>query len=195
MLRVFASLLFSILCCIFSALSNAAVPSQTRASIDRIIGVQGVYVGDDGVYKVVLPREAATIVQDYQKLSPTLALNSWAAFTSAVHHEAILTGQFLLLDDEVNAVLTVALDAGLEVTGLAASSVFDGPSLHTLDVTGVGTFQSLASAYRKGLDEIRRVRRTNNRPRLSAPSVPEASSIDADPLNAVLSMKGVVKEG
>ena len=42
------------------------------------------------------------------------------SFTSAIHHEAILTGQFLLLEDEVNPVITVVLDAGLDVTGLAA---------------------------------------------------------------------------
>jgi len=59
------------------------------------------------------------IVNDDQTLSPNLGLNSWVSFTSAVHQEAILTGQFLLLKDEANAVLTVALDAALEVTGLA----------------------------------------------------------------------------
>jgi hypothetical protein len=177
--------------------SMSEVPEQTRASIDRSIGGQGAYVAGDGVYKVVLPRYESTIVLDYQTLSPNLELNSWAAFTSAIHHEAILTGQFLLLEDEVNAVLTVVLDAGLEVTGLAASSVFDGPRLQTLDVTGMGTFEDLASAFRKALDEIRRVRRTTNRPssRFTAPAVPDTSAIDAGPINAVLSMRGVVIGG
>jgi len=117
------------------------------------------------------------------------------AFASAIHHEAILTGQFLLLDDEVNPVLTVALEAGLEVTGLASSSVFEGPRLQVLDVTGVGTFQNLAGAFRKGLDEVRRVRRTTTRPKSVLPAVPTASAIDAGPLDAVLSMKGVVTGG
>ncbi len=174
-----------------------AVPQQARASIDRITGGKGAYVADDGVYKVVFPREEATIVTDDQTLSPSLGLNSWVALTSAVHREAILTGQFLLLDDEINAVLTVALDAGLEVTGLAASSVFEGPRLQTLDVTGIGRFESLAAAFRKGLDEIRRVRRSTNRPstKFVLPAVPTASAIDARPLDAVLSMRGVVIGG
>src|SRR5258708_15919356 len=135
--------------------SMAEVPEQARAAIDRITGGKGTYIADEGVYKVVLPREAATIVLDYQTLSPNVGLNSWVAFASAVHHETLLTGQFLLMEDEVDPVLTTALDAGLEVTGLADSSLIQGPRLKALDVTGVGTYQNLASAFRRTLDEIR----------------------------------------
>src|SRR5438445_10266342 len=58
-------------------------------------------------------------------------------------------------------------------------------------------FQVLASAFLKGLDEIRRVRRTAN-PRLTkfaVPAVPLKSAIDAGPLDAILSMRGVVIGG
>ena len=195
MLGIIASLSFGTLAIVFSTAARAEVPQQVRASIDRIIGGKGSYIGDDGVYKVILPREEATIVTNDQTLSPNLSLNSWVALTSAVHHEAILTGQFLLLDDEANAVLTVVLDAGLEVTGLASSSVFDGPRLRILDVTGVGAFQDLAGAFRRGLDEIRRVRRATQRPTSTLPAVPTTSAIEAAPLDAVLSMKGLVVGG
>ena len=115
---------------------------------------KGAYAADDEVYKVTLPREEATIVYDYQTLSPNIGLNSWAAFKSAVHNEAILTGQILLLEDEVDAVVQKALKSGLEVTGLAPSSIFGGPRLQTLDIAGVGTFQTLASAFRECLNQI-----------------------------------------
>lgn len=197
MLRLHASSLFAVAAASFSIGAMAAVPPQARVSIDRITGGKGAYVDDDGAYKVVFPREAAAIVTDDRTLSPSLGLNSWVAFTSAIHHEAILRGQYLLLEDEVNAVLTVALDAGLEVTGLAASSVFDGPGLKTLDVTAVGTFENLATAFRKGLNEILRVRRTSNRRSTGVvlPEVPAASGIDPRPLDGVLSMRGVTIEG
>jgi hypothetical protein len=181
----------------FSVTSMAAVSEQTRASIDRVIGHKGSYIPEEGVYKILLPREEATIVQDYQKLSPNLGLNSWAAFASGVHHEAVLTGQFLLLEDEVNPVLDVVLDAGLDVTGLAASCSFDGPHLQTIDVTGVGSFPTLASAFRKGLDATQRVRRTTAvlSKHASRPTIPIESAINAGPLDAVLSMKGTVTAG
>lgn len=113
----------------FSVTSMAAVSEQIRASIDRVIGHKGTYIPEEGVYRITLPREEAAIVQDYQRLSPNLGLNSWAAFASGVHHEAVLTGRFLLLEDEISPVLDIVLDAGLDVTGLAASCSFDGPHL------------------------------------------------------------------
>ena len=175
----------------------AEVPQLARASIDRITGGKGTYAADDGAYRIVFPREAAATVQDSQALSPNLGLNSWVAFSSAVHQEAILTGQFLVIADEVNSVLGAVLEAGLEVTGLAALPLFDGPLLYTLDVIGRGTFQGLAGAFRKGLDEIRRVRRSyaSARAKWARPAVPNESAIVGGPLDAVLSMRGTVVGG
>jgi hypothetical protein len=194
MLEMCAPLITTVL---FSATAMAAVSEQTRTTIDRVIGHKGSYVPEEDVYKIVLPREEATIVQDYQKLSPNLGLNSWVAFTPAVHHEAILTGQFLLLDDEVNPVLDAVLGAGLAVTGLAASCFFDGPHLHTIDVTGLGSFPHLAFAFRKGLETTQRVRRSAaaSPKQFATPTIPVQSAIDPGPLDAVLSMKGTVTAG
>src|SRR5258708_5379434 len=120
----FAALLLAIL---GASPSVAEVPEHVRAAIDRIIDSKGTYIADEGVYKVIFPREAATIVQDYQTLPFNLGLNSWVAFMPAIHYEALLTGQLLLLEDEVDPVLTTTLNAGLQVTGLADLSLFEGP--------------------------------------------------------------------
>ena len=182
---------------LFASVATAEVSEHARTSIDSIIGHKGAYIPEEGVYKIILPREETTIVQDFRRLSPNLGFNSWAAFTSGVHHEAVLTGQFLLLDDEVNPVLDVVLHAGLDVTGLAASCSFDGPQLHTIDVTGLGSFPTLAAAFRKGLDAIQNVRKTTalSSKRAPRPTIPVESAINPGPLDAVLSMKGTVKAG
>jgi hypothetical protein len=189
---IVAVLLLAVVC-VASAMAD--VPERARADIDRIIDGKGTYAADEGVYKVVLPREAATIVQDSQTLSPNVGLNSWAAFISGVHHEAVLTGQLLLLEDEVDTVLPAALDAGLQVTGLADSSLFAGPRLEVLDVAGVGTYQGLASSFRKALDPIRRRRALAPRPIEKLPELSLDSSINPEPLNAILSMRGSVSQG
>jgi len=188
-----------LLATIAASSSLAQIPEQARAAIDRVIGGRkGTYIADEGVYKFVLPREAAMTVQDYQALSPNIGLNSWVAFMPAIHHEALLTGQLLLLEDEVDSVLTTVLNAGLEVTSLADSSLsFNGPRLKALDVMGVGTYQSLASAFRKTLDETRRIRAGLNGKvtKLALPELQLDSSVDPDPLNDILSMRGQVSQG
>jgi len=186
-----------LLAIVFVSSAMAEVPEQIRSGIDRIIGGKGTYNADEGVYKLVLPRTEATVVLDYQKLSPNIGLNSWVAFTSAVHREALLTGQFLLLEDEADAVLTTALNAGLQVTGLADSSLFGRTRVKILDVAGIGTYQDLASAFRKGLDEIRRIRTNASRTsaKIETPDVPFENSIDPGPLNTILSMRGGISDG
>src|SRR5947208_3112372 len=86
MLELCTPLLTAVL---FSATAMAAVSEQTRTSIDRTLGHNGTDILEEGVYKILLPRAEATVVQDYQTLSPNLGLNSWATFSSGVHHEAI----------------------------------------------------------------------------------------------------------
>jgi len=182
---------------LLASVAAAEVSEQARSSIDRVIGHKGTYIPEEDVYKITLPKEAATIVQDYQTLSPNLGLNSWVAFSSGVHHEAVLTGQFLLLDEEVNPVLDVVLDAGLDVTGLGDSCSFDGPHIQTMDITGLGTFPTLASAFRKGLDAMQHVQQATavSPKRASKRSTPIESAIDPGPLDAILSMKGTVMAG
>jgi Domain of Unknown Function (DUF1259) len=118
--RPVAGLLFAIV--VVSPLM-ARVPEQARASIDRLIGGKGAYIADEGVYKVDFPREHTIVLVNRGRLSPRLGLNSWAAFAADMHHEAMLKGQFALLEDEVNPVLTTALDSGLEGTATGFSGL------------------------------------------------------------------------
>jgi len=175
----------------------ASVPEQVRTGVDAVIKAHGAYVIDEGVYRFVFPREAATIVRDWQSLSPALGLNSWVAFSSAVHDEAVLSAQFLLLPDEVNAVLSAALKEGLEVTGLAQSTGFFDRRLFTLDLNGLGKFLSLARSVRTILDQIDACRRlsASGHAEVNGPTFPDVNSIDAQPINEILSMRGSVAAG
>jgi hypothetical protein len=170
--------------------SHAQVPKTDRDEIDQVVGVKGTYVAEEGVYKIVFPKEAATLVLDYQTLPSTLGLNTWAAFSPARHHGALLTGQFLLLADEVDSVISSAVNANLEVTGLADTTIFDGPVLKTLDVSGVGSYQQLAFALRRVLDETQRIARERALRNVTQrrPSVSLDSSITPGPIDKILSM-------
>jgi hypothetical protein len=195
MSRIRVSRQITILIIVFSAALMAEVPQDVRTSVDRITGGHGTYVPDDQAYKVVLPRYEATIVNDWQRLSPNLGLNSWLALKAATHDQAILTGQLLLLEDEVDLVISTALEAGLNVTGLAASPIFGGPHLYTMDVNATGTFQNLAAAFRKCLDEAQQVRKDRGNVGATEPDAPLDSSIDSAPLDAVLPVKGAMIDG
>jgi hypothetical protein len=129
-------------------------------------------------------------------MSPNLSFNSWVGFASGAH-EAIVAGEFLLLEDEVNPVLSTLLGNRIQVTGLAQSSTFDGPRWFTLNFNGVGDFRQLASDVRRGMDAITEARRTGTLGSRRKPSValPQKNTIDGAPLDAILAMRGTVSGG
>jgi len=193
----YSSLVLTLFALCLPSPSQAQVPETDRHEIDELTSVKGTYIAEEGVYKLVLPNEAATVVLDYQTLPPTLGLNTWAAFSPARHHTALLTGEVLLLDDEVDSVMCSAIKANLEVTGLADTTFFDGPAVKTLDVSGVGSYQHLATALRRALDEIQRItrERTLHNATRRRPSVSLDSSISPGPIDEILSMHGKVFNG
>src|SRR5438128_12235249 len=85
--------------------SIAAMPSlseQTRATLERTLRAKGVYIGEESAYKVVFPRGDVTVQVGRQQLSPAQAPASWATFSPSVHHEAMMNGEIVLLEHEVN---------------------------------------------------------------------------------------------
>jgi hypothetical protein len=64
-----------------------------------------------------------------------------------------------------------------------------------LDVEGIGSFQSLAAAFRKALDEIRRLRVNKVNTASVGPSPAVVNAIDPEPLNSILSMRGTLVDG
>ena len=113
-----------------------------------------------------------------------------------MHQEGAVNGEVIVLEDEVNRVMSAALSAGLEVTGLGATLLFEQPRLFAMNVWGEGTFQNLAGALRKTLDEVGRTRAAgSSSSSQGAVSPAVANNIDPAPLNGVLSMRGVVADG
>jgi hypothetical protein len=179
--------------------STAAMPpisQQVRAALDRLLGAKGVYVDEESAYKFAFPRTDISVQVGRQRLSPAQAPRSWATFSPSMHQESMVNGEIIVLEDEVNRVMSAALGAGLEVTGLGATLLFEQPRLLAMNVWGEGTFQSLGGALKKTLDEASRTRADrSSSPPEGAVLPPVANAIDPAPLNGVLSMRGVVTDG
>jgi len=71
----------------------------------------------EGVFKVSVPRADLKVTTAGVKMTPPLGLTSWAAFKSMGDHTVVM-GDTVMTEDQVNAVMSAALDNGLEVTAL-----------------------------------------------------------------------------
>jgi hypothetical protein len=166
------------------------------AKIDEITGLKGKLNEKEGVYRVTFPRNDIKVVVDGWTMPPFMGLGTWAAFTGA-NDRAMVMGDTVLFEDEVNPAISAALDNGLSVTALHNHFLFDHPKVYFMHIEGEGTVERLATAVRKLYDKIKEIRAANPQPKDSfgAKSLPEKSTISAEPLNAIFGMSGEVNNG
>jgi Domain of Unknown Function (DUF1259) len=167
------------------------------ARIDELTGLKGKMNEKEGVYKVTFPRNDVKVVVDGWTMPPFMGLGTWAAFTKGVHTEAMVMGDTVLFEDEVNAAMSAALDNGLNVTALHNHFFFDQPKVYFMHIEGEGGVDQLAGAVRKVYDKIKEVRAASPEPKESfgANALPDKNSISADPLNQIFAMKGEANNG
>ncbi|MCX6607713.1 MAG: DUF1259 domain-containing protein [Acidobacteria bacterium] len=175
----------------------AEIGTTARGRIDELTGAKGTYAADEDVYRVTFPRTDVKVTVEGRPMHPFLGLTSWAAFTPDAHGGLMVMGDLVLFEDEVNAVMSAALENGLEVTALHNHFFFESPRVMFMHIGGMGTAEKLAAAVRGALDAVKGVRGKNAQPGLQfgGAAVPEASSITAATIDAILGVKGQANAG
>jgi hypothetical protein len=195
----------SLLSCLLAA--TAAPPSATAlpvppkavdaAQVAALTGAKPEVSG--AVVKVSFPRtDVAVSVDGWANLPPFMGLTSWAAFSPGEKPgvEAMVMGDLVLFEDEVNPVMSAALDGGLEVTALHNHFFYDAPRVLFMHIGGEGSVAKLAGALRAALDAERAVRLKAPQPRsgFGARPLPK-NAIDGAKLDALFGVKGTAKDG
>jgi Domain of Unknown Function (DUF1259) len=186
-------LLGLVLCCANIDIASAALDT---AKIDQITGLKGKLNAKEGVYKVSFPRSDVRVVVDGWAMPPFMGLGTWAGFTGA-NERALMMGDTVLFEDEVNPVMSVAFDQGLSVTALHNHFFFDQPKVYFMHIEGQDSVDKLAMAVRKVYDKIKEIRAANPNPTntFAQKSLGEKSSITAAPLNEIFGLQGEAKDG
>lgn len=174
-------------------LASAGVPATARsaqldtARIEEASGLKGTFNAEENVFKIAKPRSDLKIAVDNWTMPPFMGLGSWAAFTPGYDGQVMMMGDTVLFEDEVNPVMSAALDAGLEVTALHNHFFFDEPKVYYMHIGGMGEAGTLAAGVKKVFDTIAAIRAATPVPGKSFPaSIGAANSISASPLEAIL---------
>src|SRR5437762_11500228 len=127
------------------------------ARIDELTGLKGKLNEKEGAYKVTWPRDDVKVVVDGWTMPPFMGLGTWAAFIET-KSGAMVMGDTVLFEDEVNPAMSAALDNGLSVTALHNHLFFDHPKVYFMHLEGQGTADELATVLRKVYDKIKDIR-------------------------------------
>ncbi len=189
---------FAMLLASLSIASNAAQSKKLdTARIDTLTGLTGKLNEQENVYKVSAPRTDVKISVDQWEMPPFMGLTSWASFMPGMKGEAMIMGDLVLMQDEVNPVMSAALDNGLEVTALHNHFFYDEPKAYFMHIGGEGDTATLAKGIRAALDTVKKIRAARPQPAQSFTSTAPSSksSLSVQALQDVLGAKGESKDG
>lgn len=180
---------------IFSPGAHAAGPALDTALIESITGLKGTYNEAEKVFKVSKPRDDVKLTVDRWAFPPFMGITSYAAFTPMAKG-AMVMGDTVLFEDEVNPAMSAALDAGLEVTALHNHFFFDQPKVYFMHIGGMGETRQLASGVKAVYDRVAQVRAAQAAPAAAfAGDIPTPSTISAGPIEEVFGAKSQGRDG
>jgi hypothetical protein len=163
------------------------------AKIEELTGAKGTLDNNENVFKVSVPRKDLAITTAGVKMTPPLGLTSWAAFTRIGRH-AMVMGDMVLLEEQVNPVMSVALDNGLEVTALHNHFFWDTPKVMFMHIGGMGSEEALATAVGKVFARI--AEPSGGKANVPTAQIdPAKSTLDPKKIDAIIGYKGELSAG
>lgn len=167
------------------------------ARIEEVTGLKGTLIEAEGVFKVTSPRADTKVSVDGWTMPPFMGLTSWASFQAGQAGKAMVMGDLVLFQDEVNPVLSELLDSGLEVTALHNHFFFDDPKVYFMHIGGEAPTDQLAKGVRRALDKVKAIRTKSPAPAsgFGALPMPEANAITGKAVEDALGTTGQAKDG
>ncbi|MCE5268426.1 MAG: DUF1259 domain-containing protein [Planctomycetaceae bacterium] len=194
-----AAMGFRIMIAVLS-LCSTCLPGVGRAAqldaqrIGQIVGVKATATAH-GVVRVGWARDDVSVKVDGFAMHPFMGLGTWAAFQPA-GDVAMVMGDTVLFEDEVNPAIDAALAAGIEITALHNHFFFDEPRVYFMHIGGHGPPEVLALAVRKVWDAAKEVRRRQHVPaKAFSGGIPRPGKLNTQALVKIVGAKGVADGG
>jgi Domain of Unknown Function (DUF1259) len=138
-----------------------------------------------GVLKVNIPRnDLKMTIQGFSTPTP-FGFGGWIALTKATDGSDVMMGDLVLLQEEVNPVLSALLDNGIDVTALHNHFFWDDPHVYYMHVHGMGKAADLARRVKPGLDLIGHVK-----PEAVSPASTTGTALDTAKLAKIAGHEG-----
>jgi Domain of Unknown Function (DUF1259) len=150
--------------------------------VDDAFGRKPAVSGD--VHRYGFPRTDLTVTLDGVTIKPALALGGWVALKPA-HGGAMVMGDLVLLETEINPVMLKLIEGGLEITAVHNHLLRASPATFYMHVGGHGDPAKMAAVIRDALG-------ASKTPLASPTAAAAAAAVDLDTaqLDQIIGAKG-----
>src|SRR3954462_1828726 len=180
------SVLFTVVIALFAPASFAQdIPAEYQQVLTSL-GRTGDYKA--AVLKVNIPRNDVTVTVANVKTPTPFGFGGWIAMTKGTGGMDVMMGDLVLLEEEVNPVMSALLDNGLEVTALHNHFFFDDPRMFYMHVMGHGSAADLARKAKPAVDLIAHVKTT--RPTAPGTATLQPGTLDTAKLAKIAGHEG-----
>jgi hypothetical protein len=170
------------------AISGSATAQEIDwQKVDAAFGRKPAITGD--VHRYGFPRTDLSVTLDGVTIRPALALGGWVAF-KPVHDGAMVMGDLVLLESEINPVMAKLIEGGVEITAVHNHLLRANPATFYMHVGGHGDPTKMASVIRDALSASK----TPMSPPAAAAS-PPAVDLDTARLDEIIGAKGQANGG
>ena len=174
---------------ILAVLSASAASAQETdwQKVDDALGRKAAVTGD--VHRYGFPRSDLVVALDGVAIKPALALGGWIAF-KPMHGQAMVMGDLVLLETEINPVMLKLMEGGLEITAVHNHLLRANPATFYMHVGGHGDPVKMAAVIHDALG-------ASKTPFVApAPaSPPPAIELDTAQLDQIIGVKGQANGG
>jgi Domain of Unknown Function (DUF1259) len=158
------------------------------AKVDAALGATALVQGD--VHRYGIPRSDLQVTVDGVTIKPALALGGWLGF-EPIGDGALVMGDLVLTDPEIEPVMTKLLASGIEVTALHNHLLRANPATYYMHVHAHGDPVTIATTIRSALAESK----TPFGPPAAPASQPAQIDLDTPALDSAIGVKGKVNGG
>ena len=148
--------------------------------VDHALNRKPTVAGD--VHRYGFPRTDLTVTLDGVTIKPALALGGWVAF-KPMHGGAMVMGDLVLLETEINPVMAKLIEGGLEITAVHNHLLRATPATFYMHVGGHGDPAKMAAVIHDALAASKTPPEAS-----SAPS--GAVDLDTTHLDQIIGTKG-----
>ncbi len=135
---------------VFVAMTSSGLAAERDwSAVGKALGKEGTMM-PGGVYRVALPRSDLKVTLDGVSLKPGFALGGWLAF-APMGNKAMVMGDLVMTQDEINPVMKRLEENGIEVTGLHNHLLRAEPATMYMHVKGEGDPETLAQKLHSAL--------------------------------------------